>query len=745
MAPAPPLVTEGPVSLQGEASHKPAPTGARVAVNDPAPNPDAAQATTQGEIAVSLRWADDDTPVVGHEVIVTDRWVGTTPRRLAGGHTGPDGSATLSLAPGDYLVMVLVHTGQRVRVVAGRRTGVSLRLPRAGIVTGRVVDESDSPIADAEILATRGDLAGRTSRLATSGADGTFRASLTNSMSFLFARKRGHGASAAVQVRTIANAEAQVDLIVAAATTAVRGRVVDESHRPIEGARVVLGAPVPPPRGNLYVEPGVRPETSSAADGTFAFDDVPPGDGGCTAVAPGWRTGNGALQARLGITAEVLIVLTPGTRVVGRVVDAQGQPAAGAVVATSRYPSARDKVTAADGRFACDVPPGRVELVARHRTGGVALLAVDVADRETLDVELRLRSDPVLFGRVVDEQGAPLAGLWVFAWPQDERAWQPNPCEVTDQDGRFAMLTCTNGPLDVKVRQDRLDSGPVLARADAVLAGGTPLALVVADAARPTAFVRLRVDDPAHPTRPCQIVVQDLASGAEEWFVVAKARPARLGPLAAGSYRVRQFHAFDRTKPVLGLDLGPIALAVGQERNLGTHVLLPTTSLALTLARSDGERVNVPPRLRLVPADGSPAIAAHFTPDGDVYPFSFPPGRYRVEVEAALEHDAASAEVDLVADATTPLTLTLPALRPCQIRMRPPEGRHPPYRARATLRRADEPPREVEAWNGLLRLGLQPGAYTLTVDVEGWHGSTQFTVDGVSGGELRVDLPVQGG
>ena len=743
VAPAPNAASETATTLRQETEAKPKRAEARVEVKDTTVASDATAAPAVGEVVVTLRWADDDAPVVGHEVIVTDQWTGTTPRRLDGAHTGADGIATLSLAPGAHLLMALSQIGQRVRVAAGARVEVSIRLPRAGIIVGRVVDVNDAPIAAAEVLAVRGDLAGGPSRLATSGADGSFRVTVTNPMSFLFARKRGHGASAAVQVRTTANAETMVDLVVAAATTSLRGRVVDEANQPIEGARVVLGAATPPAKDNLYVEPGVRPRTVTAADGTFAFDDVSPGRGGCFASASGRQSGGGEFEAQIGSVAEVRIVLGQGARVRGQVFDAEGRPAAGVVVSRGKYPDSRDPTTGADGRFTFDVFPGSWEVVARSRALGVAVVNVEVAARETREVELHLRAEPILEGRVVDERGAPLAGLWVVAWPKDGVSWQPFPSDATDDEGRFRLVGCAGGPLDVKVRAGQIMSGPILARADGVTAGGTSLTLVVHDAARPSAFLTLRVDDPRHPDWPCQLLVQDVETGDEESVIVAKGRAARLGPLAAGSYRVRHFHKFDRSNPIFGLDLGPIALAAGEERDLGTHVLSPATSLHLTLTRSDGTAVRALNRLRLVPADGSPPIAAQLTMSGDVFPASFPPGRYRVEVEASMAHEAGSAEVDLLADATTPLTLELPALRPCEIRMRPPEGRHPPYRTRAQLRTEDGQSRDVEAWNGFLRLGLHPGTYTVNVDTDGCRGSTRFTVDSVGGGELRVDLPVQ--
>lgn len=316
VTPTPALGNEAATTLRQEAEGKPAAAETRVEVKDTTVASDAAAASTVGEVVVTLCWADDDAPVVGHEVIVTDQWTGSSPRRLDGAHTDAGGEATLSLAPGDYYVLALSDLGGRVCARAGERTELALTLPRAGVLVGRVVDLLDAPVPDAEVRGVRGGLAGGEARLATTGADGRFRAHLPTDM-FVFARKRGHGASAAVQVRGFANAETGIELVVATAATSVRGRVVDETNQPIAGARVALRAPEPPVRGNApVVESGVWPDTRAAADGTFTFDDVPPGEGTCFAAAPGWRTGRGEFQAQVGVLAEVRIVLTAGARVV---------------------------------------------------------------------------------------------------------------------------------------------------------------------------------------------------------------------------------------------------------------------------------------------------------------------------------------------------------------------------------------------------------------------------------------------
>jgi hypothetical protein len=304
-------------------------------------------------------------------------------------------------------------------------------------------------------------------------------------------------------------------------------------------------------------------------------------------------------------------------------------------------------------------------------------------------------------------------------------------------------VACAAGPLDVSVREG-LASGPVLAHAQAVLAGGAPLVLVVRDAARPSAFLRIRIDDAAHPERPCELILRNLETAVDEFLVLAAGRQARHGPLVPGSYRLRHFHAYHPERPILGLDLGPIVLVAREDRDLGTHALLPTTSLRLTLRRSDGSPPRWVPRLRLVPADGSATIPGIITERGEVYPFSFPPGRYRVEVDGYHDFDAASAEVELREGESTPLTIELPALRPCTIRMRLPEGRQAPAEVRGQVRDEDGEPQCIIGFqDGIAWVGLRPGRYVAVVDTDNCRGSARFTVDSVVSDELRVDLPVR--
>lgn len=737
-------------TLRHDGEPKPIPGETRVEVRDTTGTSEAAAAGTPGEVVVTLRWADDDAPVVGHEVLVTDEWTDGALRRVAGARTDVGGVVKVPLAAGEWYVMVERDVGRRVRVRAGVRVEVALSLPRGSVLVGRVVDERDVAVAGATVFEVRGTFGGEPRAIATSDTDGAFRAQLVRGGALLVARKPGYGASAVVNAYGEGDAEVRIELVLAATTTSLRGRVVDVANQPIAGAKVALMAWAPRPRrGPAIADASAFPVAHTDPEGAFAFEDVAVGEGMWYATAPGRRSARDRFVASPGVVAEVRVVLAPGARVVGRVVDGEGKPVTGVSVGIERRPVPSDVRTGADGRFALDVEPGPVELIARSRVRGAVRVALEIAEREQREVDLHLREDPVLHGRVVDERGAPLSGLWVTCWPglpgegPRVQSWQPFSSDATDEDGSFRIVACAEESLLVRVREAGLGSGAVLARAEGVRAGGAPLVLVVRDAARPSAFLRIRVDDPAHPERPLELTLRNLDTGDEEFLAFAPGRVRRLGPLAPGSYRLRHLHAYHPERPILGLDLGPIVLVAHDERDLGTHVLLPTTSLALTLRRSDGSLPRTGLPLRLVPADGSPTIIAMITDRREVYPFSFLPGRYRVEVPGWADFEAASAEVELREGQTTPLTIELPALRPCSMHLRLPEGRHPPAEVSGELRVEGGGPRPLTFHSGRALVGLRPGEYTAVVDTDGCRGRARFTVDSVVREPLRVDVPAQ--
>ncbi|MEZ5962376.1 MAG: carboxypeptidase-like regulatory domain-containing protein [Planctomycetota bacterium] len=595
-------------------------------------------------IGVTVCWQDDATPVSGLTLVVTDAVRPYPVRGTQAATTDAHGRAELRLSAGTHVVMVTSECCKAVVVGEGQPTEHELRLPGGARVHGRVVDEDDVPIAGARVALARGSLLSDAT-LGVTAADGTFTARLPTTLGFVFAEKRGHGRSQAVQVAGLLPTEPAVDLVLAPATTTVRGVVVDAAGRPVAGARVTVGTSAPPLRQPGYSEPVPPPVLRTSADGAFACDDVPPGDGAVLASAAGFAPAAQPFVASLGQVTEVRITLQRGARVEGLVRDGAGQPVPGARIVRGAH--GQPEVVENDGTFGLDVAPGEVELRAERADLGVDAVRVAVVAGETRRVEFALRPGLVLAGRVVDERGAPRAGLWVSAL---EHA--PLPVTVTDVDGRYRIVGCVAGRARVEVRTDAPFAGLPLASVEAE--PGAPVPDLVVPAADASLRLRVvRLDDEL----PCQLELRAEGSEAGVLRMLPPSGEVCFAGLVAGRYYVRHAYLCDPPRVVYGLDLGPVDLGAGDTRDLGTHTLATPNALDLQVCRRDGVPVrSARVMLRALGSDERP-FRAFFDQHGRLYPRSFPPGRYRVVVEAGLDHDGGEAEVEIAAARTTPLRI----------------------------------------------------------------------------------------
>lgn len=233
----------------------------------------------------------------------------------------------------------------------------------------------------------------------------------------------------------------------------IRGRVVDPEGGSVEG--VTLLAVLRPPgmasftkiaremMGYLNGEFLRGPLTATTnASGDFEFDTLPRGtydliatrEGSAPAVSEAVRSGNDG----------VLVVMTPGATVSGRLVDTAGASVEGVIVRlepTSDFsaipiPGVGDMIrtfsslleddpieltSAADGSFTFDpVTPGSYDL--RVEVPGYVPLERPVtakAGQPTDLGSLTLDAGEALYGRVVDEGGAAVANALVSASPKE--------------------------------------------------------------------------------------------------------------------------------------------------------------------------------------------------------------------------------------------------------------------------------------------------------------------------------------
>lgn len=259
----------------------------------------------------------------------------------------------------------------------------------------------------------------------------------------------------------------------------IRGSVTEAGGRPVPGAEI--SAIPADAEGNRDFQREVK--TRTAADGSFRLRGLFSG----ATYRLGVQRAGMAPAVRLagaGAAAPVHIVLSPGARISGRILDEEGRPVAGARVIFSstnegdldawhaylrRDPRFSRTTTDAEGRFQLvDVRAGRFHLTMDRQGFLPATRSVEVPDppRDVDLGEVTLEAGAVLEGLVTDEQGRPLAEARVSSAPSDpasvplERRRQR--LEVgggggsrTGPDGRFRVESLIQGvSYDLSVELD---------------------------------------------------------------------------------------------------------------------------------------------------------------------------------------------------------------------------------------------------------------------------------------------------
>jgi len=207
-------------------------------------------------------------------------------------------------------------------------------------------------------------------------------------------------------------------VVVAAPACRATGRLVDEAGAPVAGAELALALP---PRPASEASAPVEARATSGADGSFALERLPAVPGAVLEVT---AQGYAPRRVPLASCVEALVELArDGDWIAlhGRVCDERGAPLAGAHVSDGAC-WAR---CAADGAFELRVRALPARLVAL--AAGRLPLRLTAADGP---LELVL-AEPALEvrGRVLEADGTPLAGAWV--WLDD-----PEPLAAPALDAR---------------------------------------------------------------------------------------------------------------------------------------------------------------------------------------------------------------------------------------------------------------------------------------------------------------------
>jgi len=389
--------------------------------------------------------------------------------RVADALTDGDGAFALGAEPGRrYAVRARIERDAAVWVSPARWAfageEIELVVSPGGVVAGQVLRPDDLPAIGARVeLRANGEAGSRRLALRTD-ADGTFRADGLAPGEYRIGVTSSEGATPPAQnVVVNPGAEARVVLRL---TSGLRltGRVVDgTTGAPIAGARIS--------------ETWTFPKwVTTDVDGRFEYDypaehyldlDVDAEGYGRRSVQVFGMFGNEP------VAEHFEIELAPAATVLGRLVDAAGEPIEGAYVACAgslrggdvTQTSWRATRSGADGRF-------RVEGVSTEMSAGLFLVADGFASETfelgvpTLDLDVGdvvMAPGATVVGRVVDGAGEPLAGRRVTLHGTGAERYTrydapPNPDldtyvaereARTDADGRYAFPDVPPGAYQV--------------------------------------------------------------------------------------------------------------------------------------------------------------------------------------------------------------------------------------------------------------------------------------------------------
>jgi protocatechuate 3,4-dioxygenase beta subunit len=275
---------------------------------------------------------------------------------------------------------------------------------------------------------------------------------------------------------------------------AIAGRVIDIEDRGVPGARVTaeFHPPGMPGVGRIvqkllsYVNGEFLKgpfQAQTDADGRFAIDALPPGAYDLLAEKPGFPETR--LENVLGGTTEAVILLAPGARIEGLLVDGQGLPVpdlevrlgAEAAAIALPFPGASDMLETANRLFGDperrarsresgafrfeNVGPGRYRLKVQV-AGFLPLerpLAIAPGETEVQLGALAIDRGAAIRGRVIAQGGAPVEGASVSAFPEGMSFFSMGGAvndmvsgrnrSATDAAGRFELRGLASGKYNV--------------------------------------------------------------------------------------------------------------------------------------------------------------------------------------------------------------------------------------------------------------------------------------------------------
>src|SRR5262245_44966422 len=357
-------------------------------------------------------------------------------------------------------------------------------------VAGEVVDGEGRALPGAEVLVSALYPAWESSAVAArTAAAGRFHLDAVDERQTIVARAPGRAPSIGVWIHALQGAEVPLRIVLDRPGTSVRGRVSDESGRPVGEALVWVG---PAGRARMFLDPdeGRRPPpatTRTDARGEFRLEHVPAGAQPFSVQAAGFAPWRSEIEVVEGENVQD-VRLAPGASVHGRVLDPSGAALAGVVIEGPRAesnPFRAQTRTDARGEFTLDgLGPGRAVLVASDDGLGRAEAELELAAGRVAEWNAVLDPRARIHGTLRDREGRPLGG-----WDVRLRRDEDEQSTTTDERGAFGFAGEPASAWRLAVFAPGVVEGyPSLVARD-VRPSGEPLALVLPDLAATTGRV----------------------------------------------------------------------------------------------------------------------------------------------------------------------------------------------------------------------------------------------------------------
>lgn len=582
----------------------------------PVDAPPARQALpTTGGLRVHVQGAGSGEPLAGVRVLVQAAQ-GVGQPRLADVRTGADGLALLDGIPaGDVLVECLPtgsggifdRPGQTATVPPGDTAEVTMTLSIGTVQRGRTVDERRAPVAGAVLLLATGRAAETAFGGGTDSAervpaawrqagrsreDGTFEIPVVAGEYLLGAFAPGHAAAAMQRL-----AGTELEFVLPVGGSALVGTVCDAGGAPVAAAHVGVAAAATEWRRDADgKEIGVfAPMSSStAADGSFALPAVGPGRVVVEVLAPGFASLQQTLDVTSGGIGPLAFVLQREVALQVVVLDAVGAPVGDARLSVwcgdrqASNPTREGMLTRADGTCPLHgLPPGPLRVQAVHFGTGRAVLDIDARAEEVRRIELRLAPRVGICGILLDAEGRPAAGAVVLA--TDEQ-WQPTafrdrpqqPFQATaGPDGRFELRDL--GPYPFRLQARAADGARLALLGEHVLPGPELRTFVLTTRGSAATLAGCVRGPDGAPLAGARVSAwRDGVVNPRGERTDAAGR-FELTDLDAGTWSVRA-----AADSLLGAATGPVDLANGERRDLGSLHLRRGASLVVRVGDADG-------------------------------------------------------------------------------------------------------------------------------------------------------------